>query len=141
MRLPEKLFIVFLISIIAFLLFVFLFKAEWLTIGIGRNLPAGTLISWLLIVAFAAVMLLLFNRKPENLVERFLVVTLKINFALATVWGFVSFLLSGNWSFNFGSEIWFKIWIYYTSFIFVIPLIVFISWPTILLIRKIFNLK
>jgi hypothetical protein len=141
MRLPKKTYIVFLISVIAFLLLVFLFKAEWLTIGIGRNLPVGTLITWLLIVAFAAVMLLLFNRKPEKRMRRFLSVSLKINFAMASVWGFVSFLLSGNWSFNFGSGIWFKIWIYYTSSIFVIPLIVFIICATILLIHKIFNSK
>jgi hypothetical protein len=141
MRLPKKTYVVFLISVIAFLLPVFLFKAEWLTIGIGRNLPVGTLITWLLIVAFAAVMLLLFKRKQEIRMSRFLSVTLKINFAMASVWGFVSFLLSGNWSFNFGSENWFKIWIYYTSSIFVIPLIVFIICATILLIHKIFNSK
>lgn len=141
MRLPKKTYIVFLISAIVFLLLVFLFKAEWLTIGIGSNLPVGTLITWLLLVAFAAVMLLLFNLKTENRMRRFLVVPLKINVAMASVWGFVSFLLSGNWSFNFGSGIWFTIWIYYTSFIFVIPLIVLISCATILLIHKIFNSK
>ena len=141
MRLPEKLFTVFLISVIIFLLLVFLFKAEWLTIGIGRNLPVGTLVSWLLIVAFAAVMLLLFNRKTENRVKRFFAATLKVNVTLAAVWGFVSFLLSGNWSFNFGSGIRFTVWIYYTSTIIVVPLIVFIFWGTILLIRKIFNSK
>lgn len=141
MRLPKKTYVVFLISAIIFLLLVFLFKAEWLTIGIGSNLPVGTLITWLLLFAFAAVMLLLFNRKPENRMRRFLSVPLKINFAMASIWGFVSFLLSGNWSFNFGSGIWFTIWIYYTSFIFVIPLIVFISCATILLIHKIFNSK
>lgn len=141
MRLPEKLFTAFLVSVIFFLLLIFLFKAEWLTIGIGRNLPVGTLVTWLFVVAFAAVMLLLFNRKTENRVSRFLAATLKINFALAVVWGFVSFLLSGNWSFNFGSGIRFTVWIYYTSAIIVVPLIVFIFWGTILLIRKIFNSK
>ncbi|MGE0021332.1 MAG: hypothetical protein AB7S72_16780 [Draconibacterium sp.] len=139
MKLPEKLFAVFLISVIIFSLLVFLFKAEWLTIGIGRSLPVGTLVSWLLIVAFAAVMLLLFNRKTENRVKRFLAAILKINFALAVVWGFVSFLLSGNWSFNFDSETRVTVWVYYTSAIIVLPLIVFIIWGTILLIRKIFN--
>ena len=74
MRLPKKIYIVFLISVIVLLLLVFLFKTEWLTIGIN-------------------------------------------------------------------SGIWFTIWIYYTSFIFVIPLIVFISCATILLIHKIFNSK
>ena len=74
MRLPKKIYIVFLISVIVLLLLVFLFKTEWLTIGIN-------------------------------------------------------------------SGIWFTIWIYYTSFIFVIPLIVFISCTTILLIHKIFNSK
>ena len=141
MRLPKKLFIVFLILIIIFLLLVFLLKGEWLTIGIGRELPVGTLVTWLLVVAYAAVMLLLFNRKTENRVKRFLAATLKINFALAVVWGFVSFLLSGNWSFNFDSETRVTVWVYYTSVIIVVPLIVFIIWSTILLIRKIFNSK
>ena len=141
MRLPEKIFIVFLISTIIFLLFVFLLKAEWLTIGIGQNFPVGTLITWLLVVTFAAVALLLFNRKTSDRVKRYLALALKINFAMATVWGFVSYLLSGNWSFNFGGGIWFTVWIYYTSIIFAIPLIVFISWGTILLIRKIFYSK
>ncbi len=141
MRLPKTYSVVFLISVIIFSLLVFLFKAEWLTIRIGNDLPAGTLISWLLIIAYALVMLLFFNRKPENRMRRFLSFLLKINFAMASVWGFVSFLLSGNWSFNFGRSIWFTIWIYYTSFIFVIPLIVFISCAAILLIQKIFNSK
>ena len=139
MKLPEKLFAVLLIFVIIFSLLVFLFKAEWLTIGIGRNFPVGTLVSWLLIVAFATVMLLLFNRKTENKVKRFLAAPLKINVALAAIWGFVSFLLSGNWSFNFDSETRITAWIYYTSVIVVVPLIVFIIWGTILLIRKIFN--
>lgn len=141
MKLPEKITLVFLISVIILLLLVFLFKAEWLTIDIGRNLPVGTLISWLLIVTYATVMLLIFNRKTENRMRRFLAILLKINLALASVWGFVSFLLSGNWSFNFDNEKWFAIWIYYTSFIFVLPLIVLISNATIFLIRKIFNSK
>ncbi|HCE57088.1 MAG TPA: hypothetical protein DER09_04615 [Prolixibacteraceae bacterium] len=141
MKLPEKLFAISLISVIIFSLLVFLFKAEWLTIGIGRSLPVGTLVSWLLVVAFAAVMLLLFNRKAENRVKRFLTATLKINIALAAVWGFVSFLLSGNWSFNFSGGIRFNVWIYYTAFVIAIPLVVFVSWGAILLIRKIFSSK
>jgi hypothetical protein len=81
MRLSKKTYIVFLISVIVFLILVFLFKARNGLQEIGEN------------------------------------------------------------KLCYGFGIWFKIWIYYTSLIFFIPLIVFISCATILLIHKIFNSK
>lgn len=141
MKLWYKITLVFLIAGIILLLLIFLLKAEWLTIDIGPNLPAGTLISWLLVAAYAAAALLLFNRKTGDRVKHFLALTLKINLALAAVWGIVSFLLSGNWAFNFNSEIWFTIWICYTVFVVTIPLIVMACWFAIQMIRRIIKRK
>lgn len=141
MRLSKKLFIVSLILIIIFFLTVFLLKGEWLTIGIGADFPVGTLISWLFVVAFSTLFLLVINQRTLDRTELFLVFILKFNLVLAVVWGLVSFLLSGNWAFNFNGGMRFTIWIYYTASVIVIPIIVFLIWGIILLIRKIFSSK
>ncbi|WP_167618320.1 hypothetical protein [Maribellus sediminis] len=93
----------------------------------GSGLPAGTLISWAGLFIYAFLMFGLMKGRPESSVSRSLKTILLLNVILAGIWGILSYLLAGNWSFNFtNSNFSFRFWIGITLFIVLIPLISFI---------------
>lgn len=137
----RKPLLVVLISVIVLLALIFVFKTEWLTVAIGDNFPVGTLVSWLSAIIYAAVMIVIFSCDESDKLKKLLLRVLKFNLFLAAVWGFISFLLAGNWAFSFNHPKLFSVWIVYTLLIFFLPIIVFVSWGATFLIRKIFAKK
>lgn len=104
-------------------LYILFFQAEWLGIIIVNNppVPLGTFISWAMIFLFSLFMVQNIALTHDVLFERILKIVLKANLIMAVLWGFVSFFLSGNWTFNFQNMTCFKIWVIYTSVIFLLP--------------------
>lgn len=100
-------------------LYILFFKPEWLGIIIINNpsVPLGTFISWALILLFSMFMVQNIALNHDTLFERIL----KANLIMAVLWGFVSYFLSGNWTFTFREMTCFKIWVIYTAVIFLLP--------------------
>ena len=93
----------------------------------GSGVPAGTLITWAGLFIYAFLTFGLMKRRPESSVSQSLKTILLLNVILAGFWGIFSYLLAGNWSFNFtNSNFSFRFWIGITVFIVLIPLISFI---------------
>jgi hypothetical protein len=104
-------------------LYILIFQAQWLGIIVIKNplVPLGTFISWALILLFSLFMFQNIALTHDVLFERILKTILIANLIMAVLWGFVSFFLSGNWTFNFQNMTGFKIWIIYTAVIFLLP--------------------
>lgn len=101
-------------------------KPEWLLIPIFDNssFPLGTIFSWLALILFSMVMHLFISSKHDNPAERCFKMLAKLCLVMALFWGVVSFLLSGNWAFNFKNATNFYIWILYTGLIVFVPIII-----------------
>jgi hypothetical protein len=109
-------------------LFILFFKSEWLVFAllIKPAVPLGTLIFWLLLVSYS---LLLNSLLPDNSGIRVIKISkclLNYLLYLSIFWGIFSYLLSGNWAFNFTNKINFTIWIIYTALIIISPFVVLI---------------
>ncbi|HKJ78043.1 MAG TPA: hypothetical protein VKA10_00855 [Prolixibacteraceae bacterium] len=50
------------------------------------------------------------------------------NFFAAVFWGFGSYLLAGNWQYNFTNKFNFYIWIFYTAVIVLLPVAIYLIW-------------
>ena len=110
-----KLFLIPVILITT--IYIFSVKPEWLLIAIGDSFPSGTLISWLLIVAWA---FLFYSISKKKWVKKILFV----NFLLGLFWGLVGYLISGNWGFNFTGGKFYYLWISFTAIVVLSPLLV-----------------
>ncbi len=88
----------------------------------SRNIPLGTLISWSIVFAYGTFSYLLYSPKIKSGFSKIVQIVLIVNLILCTIWGVISFLLSGNWAFNFSDQLMFKFWVLYTIFIFLIPI-------------------
>lgn len=108
---------------------IFLFRPEILTAPLYENnsMPLGTMISWFGIVAVAWISYLIRPMK-KRLLSPFSRNVLYLNFFAAVFWGFISYLLAGNWQFKFLVQLNFYLWILYTAAIFIIPVIVYTIW-------------
>lgn len=118
----------FLAIVILGLVYIFVFKSQWLTLSIYQNLsfPLGTLVSWVLIFSFSFFLYLGIPLKTMNPVEKFMKIALKFVVFMAAFWGFFSFLIAKNWAFVFKNITGFYIWGIYTAFIVLIPIVVFV---------------
>jgi len=101
-------------------------KPECLLIPVFDNssFPLGTIFSWLALILFSMVMCLFVSSKVDNPLERYVKTLVQLCLVMALFWGVVSFLLSGNWAFNFKNATNFYIWIFYTGLIVFIPIII-----------------
>ena len=104
-------------------LYILFFQSEWLGIIIINNppVPLGTFISWALIFLFSMFMVQNIALNHDAFFDRILKKVLNANLIMAVLWGFVSYFLSGNWTFTFRNMTCFKIWVIYTAVIFLLP--------------------
>jgi len=97
----------FILSFLVFVVALFLLGSgsDWLLQPIfkGVEFPLGTMIAWAGIIALP--LTLFFGSKsishPTNSVEKIVHKTFKFLIILGCLWGFMSYWLAGNWSFNF----------------------------------------
>lgn len=110
----------FLIIIIGL---IFIFFPNWLVLDfpLKKNVPLGTIISWIGIAVYALLFYLIFQKKSFiKIIPKLLF----FNLLLSVFWGLISFLLSGNWSFNFKGGNFMLVWKIYTGFILIIPIVI-----------------
>jgi hypothetical protein len=127
----------FVLVIFVACLFILFFKTEWLVLAFIVNpaVPLGTLIVWLLVVAYSLLMFFILPNNSKNKIVKLSKRLLNYLLYPSFFWGVVSYLLSGNWAFNFTNKINFTIWIIYTALIMILPLVVLV----IIFMRKIVN--
>lgn len=70
------------------------------------NLPAGSFIAWIGLTCLQTAVYYSFSsiHKPKKLFLMIISVLIKMTGLIAFFWGIISFILSGNWSFNFASN-------------------------------------
>lgn len=102
----------------------------------GSELPAGTFAAWLGISMLPLSILLgiRYVRKPISTAYRFYNRAFTAFTLLGALWGFVSYLLAGNWTYTFsgngdfrGSEAAFNIFVGYSAILVVLSLLTFIT--------------
>jgi hypothetical protein len=76
----------------------------------GSDIPGGTIIAWLFLITLPLSILLgiRYIRKPTSVVYRFYRRAFSLYTILGLGWGILTYLLSGNWSYTFSSEMIFK---------------------------------
>jgi len=111
----------------------------------GSALPFGTLIAWvgIIMLPLSIVVGIRIIRKPISPVYRFYHRAFLLITLLASFWGLLSYLLSGNWTFSFsntdsfeGSEQAFSVFRYYTAIIISLTIFLLIVFGTHHLIIK-----
>jgi len=111
----------------------------------NSNLPAGTFITWMGIIALPLSILYGIKklRQPASQTERYFSLALKMLLLLAILWVAVSYLLAGNLSFSFGNKAGFqggqtamKIFWYFTYGIVGLPIVLLIFYGISKLFRK-----
>lgn len=135
-----KLISFFLLPLLfVFNLYILFFQAEWLGIAILENppLPLGTIVSWISIFILPLFIYQVLPLKKETGFEKRAKTFLKVIVISAAAWGIISWLLSGNWTFNFANKTYFMIWILYSALIIFSTLTVFF----ISVLRKLFLKK
>ncbi|WP_346857439.1 hypothetical protein [uncultured Draconibacterium sp.] len=113
------------------------FKPASLTrsLNVGIEVPIGTLVSWMGLFAYA---LLFYNLLPSGKRTFFVKGVQKVllvNLIAASFWGIISAALAGNWALNFGNGNVFFVWIIFTVFILVLPLLSYL----LLGLKKVFS--
>jgi hypothetical protein len=101
----------------------------------GVGFPMGTVISWLLVLLIPLFFYLILSVKNDTSMEGHLKLILKFLTFSGLLWGVISYFLSGNWNFVFQKEQHFYIWIAYTVFNVLTPIIIFMIWSIFRLIR------
>ena len=105
--------------ILIFNFYILFFQTEWLGISLFENppFPLGTLISWVSMAILPLIVFQILTLKNRHDFERRTLILLKVIISLGIAWGIVSWILSGNWTFNFANKKYFIIWILYSAFI------------------------
>lgn len=109
-------------------IFIFLLLPEMLTYNVVffDNIPAGTIIGWLLFICYSFLMVWMFPKKVTPayyLLRKAIYVPVLMSFC----WGFFSRLLAGNWAFSFfNKQLAFKIWLGISGGIVLLPLLCFL---------------
>lgn len=118
--------IFFTLAVLGVCFYILLFQAEWLGINLFKKsiLPFGTFLSWFMIIDFSLLVCFFFPSKPATISGRMLKMLSKIFVLLSCSWGILSFLLAGNWSWNFADKIHFYIWAILTIFLVLSQLII-----------------
>ena len=80
--------------------------SSWLVLDLGNGLPLGTITTWLGIVALPCTLFFGFQNlyNPKSLIFKRYRNLLFLLMALSVLWGFIAFLLAGNWSYNFAGR-------------------------------------
>ncbi len=86
--------------------------------------PAGTLISWVVLISFPYLFVALSKRStPMSRGLKIFRIVVKFALGMGILWGFVSYFLSGNWNYVFTNEKRAMIWIIYTVLIVLLPIL------------------
>lgn len=110
---------------------IFILKPEILGISIfpSFSFPLGTIISWLGIIVLSSFFYLVFPSTQKTAFVAVLKNILKINVLLGFFWGLISFVLAGNWTFQFtNKQANFLFWMIITASIVLLPVFIFIIW-------------
>lgn len=107
--------------------------------------PIGTLISWIGLISFNIAIYLIFNviHKSNRSIDMIFRFAFRSIIILASLWGFIGFLLANNWAFTFENHVEFRggigasqyFWIYTASLVLFPVLLILIYW-FILLSKK-----
>lgn len=134
------------VIIIFFASFIVVISGYWLVTGAAvlqfpilkkPFLPAGTLISWVFLISFPLLFLVLSERTGQK--SRGLKIfraVVKFALGMGILWGFVAYFLSGNWNYVFTNEKKALIWIAYTGLIVVLPVLSFLIFTIVIAIQK-----
>lgn len=102
----------------------------------GTSFPAGTVISWLGLLALSGTIFFIFSKifdsnNPGGRIFRFI---FQCFIVLSALWGFIGFFLAGNWAFTFHNHDEFrgsieasKVFMYFTASLVLFPLILIIT--------------
>lgn len=86
--------------------------------------PAGTPISWAVLISFPYLFVGLSKRSaPTSRGLKIFRAVVKFALGMGILWGFVSYFLSGNWNYVFTNEKRALIWIAYTGLIILLPVL------------------
>lgn len=116
----------FLLVVSIYLVFV---KPASLThsVNLGFEIPFGTLVSWMGLFAYALLFYYLLPSGKRTFFVRSVEKVLLANLIAASLWGIISAALAGNWALNFGNKNVFFVWIVFTVFILVLPLLSYLA--------------
>lgn len=94
----------------------------------NANLPLGTPISWILIIGFSLLVYSVFPTDTLTRTGKKLKILSKALVVISFLWGAISYLLSGNWSWNFNKVSHFYIWVIFTLFLLLTQFTVLCTW-------------
>jgi hypothetical protein len=94
-----------------------------LSVNLGFEIPFGTLVSWMGLFAYALLFYYLLPSGKRTFFMRSVEKVLLVNLIAASLWGIISAALAGNWALNYSNKNVFFIWIVFTVFILVLPLL------------------
>jgi hypothetical protein len=132
-----KLYLLSVLLIAAFYILFFIPDLLGIGLGINKSFPLGTVVSWTIFLGVPSFFYFILPFRKDVFFEKVLKSILLTNLFLGIIWGFVSFLLAGNWNFNFDKPYNFTIWLVYSSTIILLPILVLFVW----IIQKLINTK
>ncbi len=129
--------IVFVPILIFASIYILIYQPQILEIPVFKslNLPLGSLISWLLVFLIPMFFYLNLGFRSDSKAQQWLKIILKVNILVSLLWGFISYLIAGNWNFIFTNNTGLMRWIGFTTIIVITPLLIFLFWVVLKLIR------
>lgn len=113
---------VFLLTSVSLLVF-----SPDIMVSSNGDTPMGTFVSWFAVISYALFWYYILPDFTNARFFRYLRKVKDIHFLLSLFWGAISALLAGNWQFTFHNRpIQFEIWMIFTCFLVVGPLLVLI---------------
>jgi len=101
-------------------------RADVLLLEVGPGLPFGTISAWSGLIALSGSLYIALLKYPGNAFNKpyFLRLVLQMSFVLALAWGLFSYVLAGNWAYDFSNVGMdkFKTWVYLTGFTTLFPI-------------------
>lgn len=101
----RKLILLALISVLIFCAVLLASSSHWLLVPIDRegSMPLGTLVTWLGLIVWPTLVYMVFFKRMRGITSLKLVYKtfFPALIIIAVLWGPVSYLLAGNWAFNF----------------------------------------
>lgn len=86
--------------------------------------PLGTLVSWFIIIGFSLLAFFVFPAETRTQTGKKYKTLSKVLVVISFLWGVVSYILSGNWSWNFKNMSHFYGWVLFTSALLLTQIIV-----------------
>ena len=106
-----------LLTLLGMCLYILFFEPEWLGINLFKKsaFPLGTLISWFIIFDFSLLVYWLLPKKITMKSGKIYKILSQFLIVISFFWGVLSYILCGNWSWNFDNKNHFYTWIISTA--------------------------